>query len=141
MFSVVLLEDTFVIAPHLFGQEELAISLEIRKKYVNHVIKDIGLCVALFEFVSIGSGMVYPGNGSAHVQVKFRMVMFRPFLGEVLIGRVKSSNISGIQVSLEFFDDIHIPPSLMLKPSKFDKDSSIWFWQYGEELFFLGYQH
>lgn len=47
------------------------------------------------------------------VKVKFRLVMFRPFVGEVLEGKVRSSSEEGIHVSLGFFDDILVPPACM----------------------------
>ena len=37
------------------------------------------------------------------------MIMFRPVEGEVLVGKVHSSNQNGIRVSLEFMDDVWIP--------------------------------
>ena len=41
--------------------------------------------------------------------VEFRMIMFRPVEGEILVGKVHSSNQNGIRVSLEFMDDVWIP--------------------------------
>ena len=41
--------------------------------------------------------------------VKFRMILFRPVEGEIIVGTVLSSNMSGIRVSLEFMDDVWIP--------------------------------
>lgn len=37
------------------------------------------------------------------------MIVFRPFKGEVLIGKIRSATPSGINVSTEFFDDIFVP--------------------------------
>ena len=37
------------------------------------------------------------------------MIMFRPVEGEILVGKVHSSNQNGIRVSLEFMDDVWIP--------------------------------
>jgi DNA-directed RNA polymerase subunit E'/Rpb7 len=36
-------------------------------------------------------------------------VVFRPFVGEVMVGKIRACTKEGIQVSLEFFDDIIIP--------------------------------
>lgn len=44
---------------------------------------------------------------------EFRLVVFRPFVGEVLVGRIMASTHKGIRVSLEFFDDIFIPDNLL----------------------------
>ena len=37
------------------------------------------------------------------------MILFRPVEGEIIVGTVLSSNMSGIRVSLEFMDDVWIP--------------------------------
>lgn len=37
------------------------------------------------------------------------MIMFRPVEGEVLVGKVLSSNRNGIRVTLEFLEDVWIP--------------------------------
>ena len=41
--------------------------------------------------------------------MEFRMIMFRPVEGEVLVGKVLSSNKAGIRVTLEFLEDVWIP--------------------------------
>ena len=43
----------------------------------------------------------------------FRLIVFRPFKGEVLIGRISSSTPAGIKVRLDFFEDILIPGHLL----------------------------
>jgi DNA-directed RNA polymerase III subunit RPC8 len=56
---------------------------QIDIKFSNKVILDVGLCISLFDFIEVGDPFVYPAEGSAHQRVKFRMVVFRPFAGEV----------------------------------------------------------
>ena len=45
--------------------------------------------------------------------VEFRMLVFRPFVGEIITGEIQSSNEKGIRVSLGFFDDIYIDASML----------------------------
>jgi DNA-directed RNA polymerase III subunit RPC8 len=44
---------------------------------------------------------------------EFRMTIFRPFVGEVLTGRIMAATHNGLRISLEFFDDIFIPGHLI----------------------------
>lgn len=44
-------------------------------------------------------------------------MVFRPFKGEVITGRIGSSSESGIKVALDFFNDIHVPVDLMFEGS------------------------
>lgn len=43
------------------------------------------------------------------------MIVFRPFVGEVLTGRIMAATYTGIRISLEFFDDIFIPAHLIFQ--------------------------
>jgi len=45
----------------------------------------------------------------------FRLVVFRPFVGEILIGWVSSCTEEGLNVKMEFFDDIFIPKHLLFE--------------------------
>jgi DNA-directed RNA polymerase subunit E'/Rpb7 len=45
----------------------------------------------------MGDSYVYPGEGSAHIKVQFRLVIFKPFVGEVIQGTVIDSNEEGLQ--------------------------------------------
>lgn len=65
--------------------------------------------------------------------VHFRFVVFRPFIDEILTGRIRSCNHEGLQVSMEFFDDIVIPYEYLQQPSKFDEDEQLWVWEYATE--------
>jgi len=138
MFVIVSFEDYISIAPKYFGNELTAIKTEIRKKYVNKVVKDIGLCTTLHDIIHIGDGYIYPGDGASHVLVHFRMIVFRPFIGEVIHGRTKSSSATdGLQITLNFFDDIYVPPTLLSDPSKFNEQEQLWYWKFGEHQLYM----
>lgn len=50
-------------------------------KYSNKVILEVGLCVCFYDFLEVGDPYVYPSEGSAIQDVKFRIVVFNPFIG------------------------------------------------------------
>lgn len=56
---------------------------QIDMKFANKIILEVGLCISVFDFLEVGDPYVYPAEGSAHQRVKFRLVVFRPFAGEV----------------------------------------------------------
>ena len=56
-----------------------------------------------------------------YFKVTFRVLVFRPFIEEVLIGRVKSSTKEGLTLNLGFFDDIFLPASHLQHPCRFDE--------------------
>ncbi len=54
------------------------------------------------------------------------MVVFRPFVGEVLEGKLKKADKSGIYVSIGYFSDIFIPEHLLQEKSVFDEEEQLW---------------
>lgn len=67
---------------------------------------------------------------------KFRLLVFKPFAGEVLVGRIRSCTEEGISVSLTFFDDIFIPSHCLQPGTAFNAEERLWVWNYdGNELF------
>eukprot|EP00249_Psilotum_nudum_P019455 c27262_g1_i1 orf=581-1147(+) len=137
MFVLVSLCDTIRIPPHNLSLPLLeAIQIEIRKLFFDKVVKDLGLCITLYDIQSIEGGFVFPGDGAPTFTVDFRLVMFRPFVGEVLVGKLQECDKSGLSISLGFFDDIHVPEHLLQQPSTFDEEEKLWLWNYqGTDMF------
>jgi len=137
MFFLSLLEHTIRIPPQMLDVPLLeAISGELQKLFVDKVIKDLGLCVSVYDIQALEGGFVFAGDGAPTYTVNFRLVMFRPFVGEVLVGKLKKSDKNGLYLSLGFFDDIHVPEHLLQQPSIFDEKENVWMWNYnGAELF------
>jgi DNA-directed RNA polymerase III subunit RPC8 len=62
------------------------------------------------------------------------MLVFRPRLDAVLVGRIKSCSRDGVQISLGFFDEIFVGPESLQHPARFDETENVWVWEYpGEE--------
>lgn len=133
------------------------------------MIPDLGVGVTLYEILDIQGGTIYPLEGAAMFKVTFSLVrfgsvtnswrvlpapaltqthcasqvVFRPFVGEVMTGRIVSADRRGLQVcafavpssmrkdcrltlemhrvgdqiSLGFFDDVFIPSTALQEPS------------------------
>ena len=64
-----------------------------------------------------GDSFTYPGDGSAHAEVQFRVLVFSPFRGELLEGTVKYCTSDRVVISLGFFEDIILPPDALPQPS------------------------
>ncbi len=134
MFLLVVVEDKLKTSPEQFNIAPNEVLIEqIELKYSNKILLDAGLCISFYDFVEIGDPYVYPGEGSALQQVKFRLVVFRPFVGEILVGKVASSTKDDIKLSLGFFDEISVPSSLLQSPSTFNPTTGLWTWKYGDE--------
>jgi DNA-directed RNA polymerase III subunit RPC8 len=135
MFVLSLIEDVINIHPQNFGNELRTIEDEVEKKFAGKVLLDVGMCVCFHDIVDIGPAYVYTGDGVAHATVKFRVVVFRPFIGEVIMGTISSSTTEGLKATLGFFDAVTIPASVIHGGSdeqnyKFNTDTNEWFWDY-----------
>jgi DNA-directed RNA polymerase subunit E'/Rpb7 len=90
------------------------------------VLTSQGLCICIHGLDSVGPPILYGGDGAAHIRVQFRLVVFRPFASEVIVGRVKGCDQTGLLVSVEFFDHIFIPAAELQFPSEFDPKEKLW---------------
>lgn len=133
MFVLAVVEDKLKIVPEQFSRDSVEILTElIETNFVTKVLPDVGLCVSFYDFLDLGDPYIYPSEGSAHHLVRFRMVVFRPFVGEILTGKIVSCNKDGLKVSMGFFDDVFIPSSCLQKPSVYNESDGCWVWKYEE---------
>ena len=126
MFELARLTDTVHITPNDFAKPLVAaISDALFEKFANKVVPSLGLCITLHDILHVGEAMLYPGNGSQHIVVEFRFVVFRPYEGEVLLGTIVASDPLGMRVSLGFFDEIHVPKRLLQTPSSWSDEEGV----------------
>uniref|UniRef100_A0A336LRH7 DNA-directed RNA polymerase III subunit RPC8 n=1 Tax=Culicoides sonorensis TaxID=179676 RepID=A0A336LRH7_CULSO len=128
------LKDTIRIAPEQFHLKlPEAIKDEINRKLANKVLLNVGLCIALKDIKQLGDSIILPGDGASHTVVHYRYIVFRPMIGEVLTGKIRSCNREGVNVSLGFFDDIFIPHTALQHPSRYEEAEQAWVWEYSLE--------
>ena len=137
MFNLVKMRDAIPIpANKLDKPRALAVAHQIEEKYCNKVVQagSTGLCVSLFELLELGDGLIYQSDASVHVRAEFTLLVFHPFIGEVLVGTVWKSTQAGLYVSVGFFRDILVPPQFMPDGSVWDESLELWVWksEYGD---------
>lgn len=129
------LADVVQIKPHEFNKpSSRAIEDWINEKYADKVLQNIGLCVGFHSLVKASEGLIGHGDGIVNVNVDFRLIVFRPFKGEIITATITSSDPNeGIFLSTEFFDDIQVPPSVLPDGSAYDTGEDVFIWQYHED--------
>ncbi|XP_050434795.1 DNA-directed RNA polymerase III subunit RPC8 [Adelges cooleyi] len=131
MFIVSEFEEVVKVQPsHLEDDQVSRTIIYLNSMLANKVVMNVGLCLSLFDILEIGDPIIYPGEGAYFSKVRFRFVVFRPFIEEILIGKVKSSGAEGAILSTGFFDDIFVPAANMQNPSRFDVKDKVWVWEY-----------
>ncbi|ROT35595.1 DNA-directed RNA polymerase III subunit 22.9 kDa polypeptide [Sodiomyces alkalinus F11] len=134
MFILTKVADLVQIAPDDFKKKSIvAIEDYINAKYANKVIQKIGLCISLYDLLWASEGLIGHGTGLVNVNVEFRIIVFRPFKGEVMFGRIRSSTPSGINVRTDFFDDIFVPFDELPEGAEYNHQEQLWIWNCDEE--------
>jgi len=138
MFLLTMISDLVQIAPEDFAKfSAVAIEDNINEKYANKVIQKIGLCICFYDLLESSDGLIGHGTGLVNVNVKFRLIVFRPFKGEILLGKIASATENGIKIGLEFFNDILVPPDFLLQGARFDFADHVWIWDNEGSTFYF----
>ncbi|KAK0250160.1 DNA-directed RNA polymerase III complex subunit Rpc25 [Friedmanniomyces endolithicus] len=140
MYTLVTIADVVQILPSDFDKPSArAIEDWINTKYADKVIHGVGLCVGFHSLLSASEGLIGNGTGIVHVNVDFRLVVFRPFKGEIIRGTISSSNDEGIHMSMGFFEDVIAPRGLLFSPStpEADESGTVWVWRANENEFWF----
>lgn len=134
MFTLVTIEDTVLVPSRLFGKPRLA-ALEhiVNKRFSDRVIPSVGLCIALWDWVSVGEDRLVIQTGESITECTFRLVVFRPFAGEVMWSKINASHESGIFLELGFFDAVQVPKDRFPQPTRWDEKEKVWIWTFSQE--------
>uniref|UniRef100_A0A1I7V004 RNA_pol_Rbc25 domain-containing protein n=2 Tax=Caenorhabditis tropicalis TaxID=1561998 RepID=A0A1I7V004_9PELO len=134
MFILSLLRDTVAIKPHqLSSDQQMVIKKRLNERLANKVVPDLGLCICVYDIKEIGDSYILPGEGDCRARVTFRMIVFRPFVDEVIEAKVIESSRQGLTLSIEFFEDIFVPAEKLPEPHVFEEDGQVWYWEYAQE--------
>ncbi|XP_038713986.1 DNA-directed RNA polymerase III subunit RPC8-like [Tripterygium wilfordii] len=141
MFYLSLIKHKLRLPPHLLSLPlEDAIKSVLQDMFLDKVIANLGLCISVYDIRGIKGGIIFPGDGASTYTVKFRLLVFRPFVGEIISAKLKEADANGLRLSVGFFDDIYVPVHLLPNPSRFEPDphngyQPMWTWEFdGEKL-------
>ncbi|CAM0954253.1 unnamed protein product [Alopecurus aequalis] len=137
MFVLSQIEHNLPMPPHLLSRPLVdAIKAELERLFLDRVVPNLGLCVSVYDILAVDGGFIFPGEGCSTYKVSFRLLMFRPFTGEVLVGKISGYDEKGLQVSLDFFSDICIPAHLMQFGTVRGEDGR-WMWKTNDAELYL----
>jgi len=90
MFYLVEVEDFVRVEPKLFGLETAdAVKEQLHTSYSNFQDRDLGTVVDVLEVLSIDDGIIIPGDGAAYYKSKFKIIVFKPELQEIVYGKIE----------------------------------------------------
>ncbi len=89
MFYVVEVEDYVRVEPKLFGLKTSdAVAKQLQETYLNYHDKEIGEVIGVISVLEVGDGIIIPGDGAAYYNSRFKLIVWKPELQELVFGIV-----------------------------------------------------
>lgn len=139
MFSLCLLKQGVRLSSQkLRHNTTTSLITTLNQQYANKVIIGVGLAISVWDIIEAGDPIVDAGETMALLMVTFRIIVFRPFSGQIIVGRIRKASSEGLSVSLpRFFDDVLIPPHEMPSNTVWDPTEQTYSWIYDGNKMFL----
>lgn len=111
------------------------VTTALNMQYADKVIPDVGLGICVHSISNVGDGHIYRSDNryfmsQVNFRVTFQLVVFMPEEGTLLEGVVSEAGIKGLNISMQFFDNIHVPQPLMQQLSRYLPTEEKWVWEY-----------
>jgi DNA-directed RNA polymerase subunit E' len=89
MFYLTEVEDYVRVEPKLFGLPTVeAVDQQLRDIYSNYYDKELGRSVAVIEVLEVGEGVIIPGDGATYYNSRFKLLVWKPELQEIVYGEI-----------------------------------------------------
>lgn len=89
MFYILDVEDHVRVEPKHFGlPTNEAIEKQLKENFVGSVTKEFGYAIAVLEINEIEEGVIIPGDGAAYYNTKFKILVWKPELHELVYGTI-----------------------------------------------------
>lgn len=90
MFYLVEVEDHVRVEPRLFGLKTAdAVKEQLHLSYANFQDRELGTVVDVLEVLDVDDGIIIPGDGAAYYKSRFKLIVFRPELQEIVYGKIQ----------------------------------------------------
>jgi DNA-directed RNA polymerase subunit E' len=101
MFYITEVEDYIRVEPKLFGLPTAeSVEKQLRESYTDYYDKDIGKIISVVEVLEIGEGVIIPGDGAAYYQARFKLLVWKPELQELVYGIISEITNFGAFIDL-----------------------------------------
>ena len=101
MFYIIDVEDYVRVEPRLFGLKTSdAVAKQLQETYADYHDKEIGEVIGVISVSEVGDGIIIPGDGAAYYNSKFRLVVWKPELQELVFGIIDEITNFGAFINL-----------------------------------------
>tara|TARA_B100000315_G_C14508149_1_gene555655 strand:+ start:231 stop:836 length:606 start_codon:yes stop_codon:yes gene_type:complete len=114
MYYKIELKERVRVSPNLFDLDtKEAVIKSIKKKYDGYISKDLGVVIDVSGVKEVGEGVIIPGDGSSYYKATFEVLVFRPELQEIVLGRIRDIVDFGAFITLGPIDGmIHVSQTM-----------------------------
>jgi len=101
MFYIVEVEDFVRVEPRLFGlRASDAVAKQLQEIYSNYHDKEVGEVIGIISVLEVGNGIIIPGDGAAYYNSKFKLIVWKPELQELVYGFIDEITNFGAIINL-----------------------------------------
>jgi len=89
MFYNIEVEDYVRVEPKLFGLKTSdAVAKQLQEIYSDYHDKEIGEVIGIIAVLEVGDGVIIPEDGAAYYKSKFKLLVWKPELQELVFGLI-----------------------------------------------------
>lgn len=101
MFYITEVEDYIRVEPKLFGLPTAeSVEKQLKETYSDFYDRDIGKVINVIEVLSIGEGVIIPGDGATYYHSRFKILVWKPELQELAYGIISEITNFGAFIDL-----------------------------------------
>lgn len=101
MFYLTEVEDYVRVEPKLFGLPTAqSVREQLEETYSDYYEREIGRVVAVVDVLSIGEGVIIPGDGAAYYKCVFKILAWKPEVQELVYGKIDEITNFGAFINL-----------------------------------------
>jgi len=94
-------QDYIRVEPKLFGLPTMeAVDQQLKEIYTDYYDKEIGKVIAVINVLEVGEGVIIPGDGAAYYNTKFKLLVWKPEMHELVHGIISEITNFGAFINL-----------------------------------------
>ncbi len=101
MFYLSEVQDYIRVEPKLFGLPTMeAVDQQLKEIYADYYDKDVGKVITVISVLEVGDGVIIPGDGAAYYNTKFKLLVWKPEMHEIVYGIISEITNFGAFINL-----------------------------------------
>ncbi|MEK6917565.1 MAG: DNA-directed RNA polymerase [Nanoarchaeota archaeon] len=101
MFYITEVDDYIRVDPKLFGLPTVeAVEKQLKETYSDYYEEELGKVLSVIEILEVGEGVLIPEDGAAYYASKFKLLVWKPELHELVYGEVSEITNFGAFINM-----------------------------------------